>query len=88
MAVTVILPRSLVSLIPGTARTTEVDAATVSEAIDRLDERTPGLRNRLVDSGPALREHINVFVDGTQGSLDTPLRADSTVHVIPAVSGG
>jgi sulfur-carrier protein len=88
VAVTVILPRSLVSLIPGTARSTEVDAATVRDAIDRLDERTPGLRNRLVDSGPMLREHINVFVDGTQASLDTPLRADSTIHVIPAVSGG
>ena len=88
MAVTVILPRSLVSLIPGTERTTIIEAATVREAIDRLDERTPGLRNRLVDSGPTLREHINVFVDGTQGSLETALGPDSTVHVIPAVSGG
>jgi molybdopterin converting factor small subunit len=86
--VRVILPRSLVSLIPGTTRTTELEAVTVREAIDRLDERTPGLRNRLVDSGPALREHINVFVDGEMASLDTPLRPDSTVHVIPAVSGG
>jgi molybdopterin converting factor small subunit len=88
VAVTVILPRSLVSLIPGTARTTIVDAATVREAIDRLDDATPGLRNRLIDSGPALREHINVFVDGDQASLETALRPDSTVHVIPAVSGG
>jgi sulfur-carrier protein len=88
VAVTVILPRSLVSLIPGTARSTEVEATTVSEAIDCLDERTPGLRNRLVDSGPTLREHINVFVDGNQASLDTPLGASSTIHVIPAVSGG
>ncbi len=88
MAVVVILPRSLVSLIPGTQRTTEVDAATVREAIDRLDDRSPGVRNRLVDSGPVLREHINVFVDGIQASLDTPVRPDSTIHVIPAVSGG
>jgi len=88
MAVVVILPRSLVSLIPGSARQTEVEATTVREAIDRLDERTPGLRNRLVDSGPVIREHINVFVDGNQASLETPLRPDSTVHVIPAVSGG
>jgi molybdopterin converting factor small subunit len=86
--VTVILPRSLVSLIPGTARTTEVEATTVSEALDRLDERTPGLRNRLVDSGPTLREHINVFVNGEQAALDTALPAGAVVHVIPAVSGG
>jgi molybdopterin converting factor small subunit len=88
VVVRVILPRSLVSLIPGTARQTEIEAGTVREAIDRLDERTPGLRNRLVDSGPVLREHINVFVDGDQASLDTPLGPDSTMHIIPAVSGG
>ena len=85
---TVILPRSLVSLIPGTQRSTDVEAATVAEAIDRLDEQTPGIRNRLVDSGPMIRQHINVYVDSQPASLDTPLGPDSTVHIIPAVSGG
>jgi molybdopterin converting factor small subunit len=85
---TVILPRSLVSLIPGTQRSTVVAATTVAEVIDRLDERTPGLRNRLVDSGPMIRTHINVFVDAQPADLDTPIRPESTVHVIPAVSGG
>ena len=88
MPVTVILPRSLVALIAGTVRRTEVEALTVSEALDRLDERTPGLRNRLVDSGPAIREHINVFVNGEQAGLETPLPPGATIHVIPAVSGG
>ena len=88
MSVTVILPRSLVSMIAGTVRRSEVEAGTVREALDRLDERTPGLRNRLVDSGPVLREHINVFVDGEQAMLDTVLPPGATVHVIPAVSGG
>ena len=88
MAVTVILPRSLVALIPGTDRTTVVEAGTVAEAIAALDRRTPGLRNRLVDSGPAIREHINVFVDGDMATLETRLGPNATVHVIPAVSGG
>jgi sulfur-carrier protein len=88
VAVTVILPRSLVSLIAGTQRRSEVEAGTVAEAIDRLDDLTPGLRNRLVDAGPEIRRHINVFVDGQPATLATPLRPDSTIHVIPAVSGG
>ena len=88
MPVTVILPRSLVSLIPGAHHSTEVDAATVREALDRLDQLTPGLRNRLVDAGPVLRRHINVYVDREPATLDTPLRPGATVHVIPAVSGG
>jgi molybdopterin synthase sulfur carrier subunit len=88
VSVTVILPRSLVALIPGTERRCSVEATTVSEAIDGLDERSPGIRNRLVDSGPQLREHINVFVDGIQADLGTPVPDGATVHVIPAVSGG
>jgi sulfur-carrier protein len=88
VAVTVILPRSLVSLIPGTSRSTEVTASSVAEAIDRLDELTPGLRNRIVDSGPAIRRHINVFVDGEMAELETRLAPNATIHVIPAVSGG
>jgi molybdopterin synthase sulfur carrier subunit len=88
VAVTVILPRSLVSLIPGTSRSTEVEATSVADAIDRLEERTPGLRNRLVDSGPTIRTHINVFVNGERATLETPLEPNATVHVIPAVSGG
>jgi molybdopterin converting factor small subunit len=86
--VTVLLPRSLVALIPAAPRRCEIEAATVAEAIDRLDELAPGIRNRLVDAGPTIRTHINIFVDHDPATLATPLRVDSTIHVIPAVSGG
>jgi sulfur-carrier protein len=85
---TILLPRSLVSLIPAAPRRCEVEAASVAEAIDRLDDVAPGIRNRLVDSGPTIRRHINVFVDGNPASLTTPLGPESVIHVIPAVSGG
>jgi molybdopterin synthase sulfur carrier subunit len=85
---TVLLPRSLVSLFPGAPRRCAVEAATVAEAIDRLDDAAPGMRNRLLDAGPSIRRHINVYVDGAPASLGTPLGPDSVVHIIPAVSGG
>jgi molybdopterin synthase sulfur carrier subunit len=85
---TVLLPRSLVSLFPGAPRRCEVEARSVAEAIDRLDDVSPGMRNRLLDAGPSIRRHINVYVDGVPASLATPLGPDSVVHVIPAVSGG
>ena len=66
----------------------EVDAATVHEAIERLDDRWPGLRDRLCEQGPALRPHINVYVDRERAQLDTPLDAGSRVDVIAAISGG
>lgn len=85
---TILLPRSLVSLIPAAPRRCEVEATSVAEAIDRLDEVAPGIRNRLVDAGPTIRRHINVFVDGVPASLATPVGPESVLHVIPAVSGG
>lgn len=84
----VLLPRSLLALFPGAERRYELDGASVDAVISQLDARVPGVRDRLVDSGPRLRRHINVFVDGEPADLTTPVGAAATVHVIPAVSGG
>ena len=86
--VTVHLPRSLVALFPDAPRRLDVAGTTVAEVIDELDRRIPGLRNRVVDAGPVIRTHINVFVAGRRASLDTIVPAGAQVHVIPAVSGG
>jgi molybdopterin converting factor small subunit len=87
---TVNLPRSLVTLFPDPPpRRLEIDAASVSELIDRLDARWPGMRDRLIEPGPRVREHINVFVDGErERELSTALETSSVVHIIPAVAGG
>jgi len=82
------LPPTLPPLFGDLPRRLEIDAATVSDAIDRLDERWPGLRDRLCEPGPALRRHINVYVDRERAGLDTPLEAGSRVDVIAAISGG
>ena len=84
---TVVLPRSLTALFPGTPRRCEATGATVAEVIDDLDRRVPGLRDRVCD-GPSLRRHMNVFVAGSQATLATAVRPGDVVHVIPAVSGG
>jgi molybdopterin converting factor small subunit len=82
------LPTTLPPLFHGLPRRLEIDAATVAEAIERLEERWPGLRDRLCEPGPALRRHINVYVDRERAELDTPLEAGSRVDVIAAISGG
>jgi sulfur-carrier protein len=53
-----------------------------------LDRRVPGLANRILDGGPALRTHLNVFVDGERAALDSRVPPGAEIHVIPAVSGG
>jgi molybdopterin synthase sulfur carrier subunit len=85
---TVHLPRSLIALFPGAPRTLDVAGGDVAAILTGLDETIPGMRARLVDAGPVIREHINVFVDGERAALDTPVGPRSVVHVIPAVSGG
>jgi molybdopterin synthase sulfur carrier subunit len=82
------LPPTLPPLFRDLPRRVEVDAATVDEAISRLDERWPGVRDRLCEPGPVLRRHINVYVDRERASLDTPLDARSRIDVIAAISGG
>jgi sulfur-carrier protein len=82
------LPTTLPTVFPGLPRELELDASTVDDAIAQLDERWPGLRDRLCEPGPVLRRHINVYVDGTRGALDTELAPTSRVDVIAAISGG
>jgi len=82
------LPPTLPPLFQGLPRRVEVDATTVADAIARLDDQWPGLRDRLCEPGPALRRHINVYVDRERAELDTALAARSRVDVIAAISGG
>ena len=85
---TVMLPASLIALFPGTAKRHEVSGGSVRAVIDALDKSVPGVRDRLLEEGPRLRPHINVFVDGQPADLSTAVGAAAVVHVLPAVSGG
>ena len=78
---------------------TELSRVETGRTLYLLDEPTTGLHfedvrallhvlNRLVDAGPVIRPHINVFVAGSRASLETPIPDGAIVHVIPAVSGG
>jgi molybdopterin converting factor small subunit len=78
----------LLTLFPGVERRHDVTGGTVDEIVSALEVAAPGMRDRLVEEGPRLRRHINVFVDGQPADLATPVGPASTVHVIPAVSGG
>ena len=82
------LPGTLTPLFVGLPRRIDIEAATVAEAIERLDRQWPGLRDRLCDPGPLLRRHIHVYVDRERATLETPLDLQSRVDVIAAISGG
>jgi sulfur-carrier protein len=88
-SVVVTLPPNLVRLFPGRAmRELELPASTVGEMIDALDARWPGMRDRLCDSRPAIRRHINIFVAGRRATLETRVAPGAEVTVLTAISGG
>ena len=87
---TVHLPRSLVTLFRDPPpRRLDVPATTLGDLVSRLDDGWPGMRDRLCEPGPRIREHINVFVDGErERDLEATIPATAVVHIIPAVAGG
>jgi len=82
------LPGVLMDLFPGAPRRVELPASTVREMIDGLDALWPGMRDRMCDSRPAIRRHMNVFVDGERATLETRLAAGTEVFILTAISGG
>lgn len=84
----VALPMALVRLFPGAQAELDLDAADIDALMATLDARWPGMRDRLCDSRPAIRRHINIFVDGERARLDTALRDGAEVVILTAMSGG
>ena len=82
------LPMTLTPLFDGLPRRVQVGADTVEAAIAELEERWPGLRDRLCEPGPSLRQHIHVYVDQERAALDTRIDPRSRVDVVAAISGG
>jgi molybdopterin converting factor small subunit len=83
----VLIPSALQSY----TRASRVDAegGTLAELFADLDRSYPGLRFRAVDEQDRLRPNMRVFVNGVGvRDLAHALRADDTVAVVQALSGG
>ena len=88
---TVLLPRTLIELFPEAPKRVAVETgegSAVSGVIERLDAAFPGMRDRLLDAGPAIRRHLLIFVDDERATLETPVREGAEVRIVPALSGG
>ena len=64
--VAITLTPALTRLFPGCPRQLELEAVKVRGLLDALDRRWPGMRDRLSNSTPRIRPHVNIFVDGDE----------------------
>jgi sulfur-carrier protein len=72
--------------------TVQVGANDLGSAIEALDARYPGFKDRLLDERGELRQFVNVYLNDEDVRLGSGLRekvADGDeISIVPAVAGG
>jgi sulfur-carrier protein len=93
MPVSVVLPRALAPYSEGTGTIAlHEQCTTVADALAKVQRQWPALIDRVLTEQGELRRHVNVFVgdesirflDGLHTSVDD----NTTITIVPAVSGG
>jgi sulfur-carrier protein len=91
MSQKVIIP-TLLRRLTDNADAVEVEATTVHDLLNRLDERYPGFRARVCEETGELRRFINIYIDGEDvrflDNLATPVPERAEVSIVPAIAGG
>jgi photosystem II stability/assembly factor-like uncharacterized protein/sulfur carrier protein ThiS len=72
----------------GGGREVRAEGTTVAGALRELEREHPRLAGWLLDDQGRLRPHVAVFVGGERVDGDAPLRTDSRIDIVGAVSGG
>jgi len=91
MGVIVRVPTPLRRLTDGQGEV-EVDASTVKEAIEKLEEKYPGFKERLLDEKGELRRFVNLYLNDEDvrflKGTDTELKEGDVLSIVPAIAGG
>jgi sulfur-carrier protein len=91
MAVKVRVPGPLRRLTAGES-VVEVDGGTVAEALDALEAKYPGFRERIYDPDGELRQFVNIYKNDEDirfgSGLETELSQEDDLSIVPAVAGG
>jgi molybdopterin converting factor small subunit len=90
MAVEVSIPTILRSYTDG-AKRVDASGSSLSDVFGDLDQRYPGIQERLID-GSGLRRFVNVYLNDEDvrflSGLQTTVTAGDQVTILPAVAGG
>jgi sulfur-carrier protein len=91
MAVIVRIPTPLQKLTNNMAEVA-VEASTIGEMVEHLEQKYPGIKERLCDDSGRLRRFVNIYVNEEDirflENENTPVQDGSEVSIIPAIAGG
>jgi molybdopterin synthase sulfur carrier subunit len=91
MSVIVRIPTPLRALTDGEGEF-RVEAGSVREAFERLDDKFAGIKERLCEEDGTVRRFLNIYVNEEdirflQG-LGTPVKGGDEIAIVPAMAGG
>jgi molybdopterin synthase sulfur carrier subunit len=75
-----------------TLRDTPANGRTLKEVLTEMDQAYPGVKSYLLDEQGKLRQHVNIFIDGTiirdRISLTDSFPETGEIYIMQALSGG
>lgn len=70
----------------------DIEGATISDLICKIDEQFPGIKNYIVDDQLRLRHHVNIFINEKmirdRETLKDQVTESDQVFIMQALSGG
>ncbi len=68
------------------------EGGSVLAVIDNLEQRHPGLKERLLDDKGELRRFVNIYLNGDDirflDALNSRVKDGDDISIVPAIAGG
>ncbi len=69
-----------------------VDAGTMDDIVESLEQQYPGIKDRICDTEGGLRSFVNVYINGEDirfiDGMSSTVNSGDEVSIVPAVAGG
>ncbi|MDE0342254.1 MAG: MoaD/ThiS family protein [Deltaproteobacteria bacterium] len=70
----------------------DVNGDTVLAMLEDLEQKHPGIKERIMDESGKVRRFVNVYVNGDDirflQNVDTALKDGDSISIVPAIAGG
>ncbi len=68
------------------------EGSSLRQVLENLEQRHPGIRERLLDEKGDIRRFVNIYVNGDDvrflDSLNSKVKDGDDISIVPAIAGG